>query len=72
MGKYETLECEICDNNEEELQKHILQCIKLNEKCEEIPEYKQIFYGNEKMKLAIVRKFIENLKTRNKINNSKG
>ena len=71
-GKYETLECEICDNNEEESQKHILQCIKLNEKSEEIPEYEQIFYGNVKMKLAIARKFIENLKTRDKINNSKG
>ena len=71
-GKYETLECEICDKNEEESQKHILQCIKLNEKSEEIPEYEQIFYGNVKMKLAIARKFIENLKTRDKINNSKG
>ena len=71
-GKYKKLQCKICYNEEEESQKHILQCEILNEKYDEIPEYEETFNGNVKMKLAMARKFIENLKLRDKIKKSKG
>ena len=61
-GKYETFDCESCNDKEEESQKHILQCKSLNENNEIIPEYEEILYGNVKMKVAVARKFIKNLK----------
>ena len=64
-GKYESLECEICIKDEES-QKHILICEKLNEKYENKIEYQEIFHGSVKNKIEIARRFIKNLKNREK------
>ena len=64
-GKYESYECEICIK-EEESQKHILICEKLNEKYEIKIEYEEIFHGSVKNKIEIARRFIKNLKNREK------
>ena len=66
-GKYESLKCEMCDENEDETQKHILICKSLNISNEEIPNYEDIFDGNAKKKIAITRKFIQNIKLREKL-----
>ena len=66
-GKYESLKCEICDENEDESQKHIINCKSLNMINEEIPNYEDIFSGNVKKKIEIARKFIQNIKLREKL-----
>ena len=66
-GKYESLKCEMCDENEDETQKHILICKRLNISNEEIPNYEDIFDGNANKKIAITRKFIQNIKLREKL-----
>ena len=71
-GKYETLECDAC-KTEQETQKHIIKCNILNEKNEKEPiEYEEIFTGNVKMKIAIVKRFLENTKLRENFRNKKG
>ena len=68
-GRYENVECDFCDEQED--QKHILQCKALNEnrnenneKDEKIPEYEEILKDNAKDQIKITRKFIENLEIR--------
>ena len=66
-GKYDSLECEACQENEEESQQHIINCKILNENNENIgnvPEYEEIYNGNTKMKLKIAKLFLENIKNR--------
>ena len=71
-GKYETFECDAC-KTEQETQKHIIKCNILNEKNEKEPiEYEEIFTGNVKMKIAIVKRFLENTKLRENFRNKKG
>ena len=65
-GRYENVECDFCDEQED--QKHILECKALNEnnneKYEKIPEYEEILKNNAKDQIKITRKFIENLEIR--------
>ena len=63
-GKYESVECELC--GEEETQAHIMTCIKLKkyETNETIPEFEEIYKENVKNQLKIARKFNENMKKR--------
>ena len=71
-GKYESLECYAC-KIEQESQKHVIECKKLNEKNEKEPiEYEEIFTGNIKMKIAVAKRFLENTKLREKFKNKKG
>ena len=60
------VECDFCDEQED--QKHILECKALNknnnEKYEKIPEYEEILKNNAKDQIKITRKFIENLEIR--------
>ena len=71
-GKYENLECFACENDEE-TQKHIIiKCKILNENCEQsIPEYEEIYTGNVKKKMIIVKRFLENMKLKEKWKNGK-
>ena len=69
-GKYESFECEICKKDDES-QKHILECEQLNERYENNIEYEEIFDGNIKKKVEIARRYIENLKTREKLRQRK-
>ena len=64
-GKYENIECKIC--HEEENQQHIINCEILNkgEKAK-IPEYDEILKNDARKQVQIAKKFIENMKTRNK------
>ena len=59
-GRYENVECDFCDEQED--QKHILECKALNEnnneKYEKIPEYEEILKNNAKDQIKITRKFI--------------
>ena len=68
-GKYDTYECEACKHikPEEESQKHVINCKILNEDKDKVPEYEEIFYGNTHMKLKIAKHFLENIKTREKL-----
>ena len=70
-GKYESFQCEACQHNEfeEESQKHIMKCKILNENKENIPDYEDIYNGNVEMKVKIAKHFLENIKTREKMNN---
>ena len=67
-GKYENLECKICEKGEE-LQQHIIECIKLNknksEESENMPKYEEIYKNNALNQIKITRKFIENMKRKN-------
>ena len=65
-ANYETLECEAC-HNEEESQKHIINCKILNEKLENVPEYEEIYDGNVKIKVEIAKRFLENIRKREKL-----
>ena len=69
-GKYESFECEIC-TKDEETQKHILNCEKLNQHYENKIEYEDIFHGNIRNKIEIARRFMKNLKTREKLRKDK-
>ena len=68
-GRYENVECDFCDEQED--QKHILECLAFyenshqnNEKYEKIPEYEEILKNNAKDQIKITRKLIENLEIR--------
>ena len=68
-GRYENVECDFCDEQED--QKHILECKALyensnknNEKYEKIPEYEETLKNDAKDQIKITRKFIENLEIR--------
>ena len=66
-GKYESLECEACQENEEESQQHVINCKILNENNENIgnvSDYEEIYNGNTKMKLEVAKHFLENIKNR--------
>ena len=58
---------------DEETQKHsIIKCKILNENCEQsIPEYEEIYTGNVKKKMIIVKRFLENMKLKEKWKNGK-
>ena len=56
-GKYESLECEACQENEEESQQHVINYKILIENIGNIPEYDEIYHGNTKMKLEIAKHF---------------
>ena len=68
-ANYDTFECEACF--EEESQKHILQCKILNEKHENVPEYEEIFDGNVKLKVEIAKRFLRNIRRREKLKMNK-
>ena len=59
-GKYDTLECHAC-GNDEETQQHILQCKELNRNEDtEVFNYEKLFNGTVTEKLKIAKKFKEN------------
>ena len=67
-GKFENIECELCNENEQEDQKHIMHCKKLNKfENEKKFEYDEILKSNVSNQIQIARKFIENLKIRNQL-----
>ena len=67
-GKFENIECELCNEHEEENQKHILHCKKLNKtENEKTMEYSEILKSDVKKQIQIVRKFTENMKIRKQI-----
>ena len=69
-GKYENLECFACENDEETQKYIIIKCKILNENCEQsIPEYEEIYTGNVKTKMIIVKRFLENMKLKEKWKN---
>ena len=66
-GKYENFECELCNENLEENQEHIMTCKILNRfENEKILEYNEILKSDTKKQIQIVRKFMENMKIRKK------
>ena len=68
-GKYESIECNLCQ--EEESQKHIINCIELNKYARQNDrkniEYKEIFKQNVRNQMVIMKKFRENLRIREKM-----
>ena len=66
-GKYDSIECNFC--NEEELQNHIMECkiINENEKYEKFLKYEDIFEQNVQKQVKIVRKFLENMNIRKRL-----
>ena len=62
---HEDLKCEIC-NEENETQKHILECKILNKNEKQILKYEKIENGNIFEMVQIVKKFKENLVKRDK------
>ena len=65
-GMHEDLKCKIC-NEENETQKHILECKILNKDETQFLEYEKIKSGNIFEKVKIVRKFKDNINKRDKI-----
>ena len=65
-GMHEDLKCKIC-NEENETQKHLLECKILNENEKQVLEYEKIENGNIIDMVQIVRKFRKNLFIRDKI-----
>ena len=66
-GKYENLECDIC-KKQEESQKHILECSEImKEDGFKKVEYEQIFEEDTKLQLEVVKTFIMNMKTKEKM-----
>ena len=68
-GKYENFECEIC-MEEDETQKHIIYCKEINKKNEnyiKLPEYEEIYNGNVNSQIMIAKRFMENVKIREKL-----
>ena len=57
----------MCDENENESQKHVFNCKSLNKINEEVPNYEDVFDRNVIKKIAIARKFIQNIKLREKL-----
>ena len=70
-SNYDTLECEACYDEDEESQKHVLQCKILNEKHENVLEYEEIFDGNVKLKVEIAKRFLRNIRKREKLKMNK-
>ena len=67
-GKFDNIECELCNEHEEENQKHIMHCKRLNKtENKMILKYDEILKRNVKKQLLIVRRFIENMKIRKQI-----
>ena len=64
-GMHEDLKCEIC-YEENETQKHILECKILNKNEKQILKYEKIENGNIFEMVQIVKKFKENLVKRDK------
>ena len=69
-NKNETLECDLC-NNENESQRHVLECeeiLKQKKEYGQQPKYEEILEDNVKNQAEIAKLFIENLKIRKQIN----
>ena len=67
--KYEDHNCEAC-KQEEETQKHILECKEIQKKQQNIrynPEYEKLFHGNLNDKIEIAKTFKENMDIRESI-----
>ena len=67
--KYEDHNCEAC-KQEEETQKHILECKEIQKKQPNIrynPEYEKLFHGNLNDKIEIAKTFKENMDIRESI-----
>ena len=68
-GMHETLECDIC-NEEDESQKHLIECSEILKKKEnnvKPPEYEKIFGENVREQLEVAKACIENIKIRKKM-----
>ena len=68
-GKYENLDCDIC-NEENETQIHLIECKEINKnerEYEKPPEYEELFKTNIQNQLKLVRKFLKNIKIREKM-----
>ena len=64
-GRYENVECQLCDEKEEETQQHIFLCKK---NCNEnIPEYEKIFEKDVQYQIEIAKIFDRNMKIRDKL-----
>ena len=64
-GRYENVECQICDEKEEETQQHIFTC--KNNCKENIPDYEKIFEKDVKYQIEIAKIFERNIKIRDKL-----
>ena len=68
-GKFENLECRVCQNNEES-QKHAYECddiLKLRRIKNQKTEYENIFGQNKRKQIQIAKDFTENMKILNKV-----
>ena len=68
-GMYESFECTAC-GNEEESQKHVLECeelLKWNKEIVEKPVYEKIFEGNVGQQIYIAKIFKENMHIKEKM-----
>ena len=67
-GKYENLECDICQN-EYETQIHLIECNEINKgkkEYEKPPDYEEMLKTNVQNQLEIVRNFLQNMDIRRK------
>ena len=72
-GMYESFECTAC-GNEEESQKHVLECEELLKRNKEIKEnsvYEKIFDGNVSQQIYIAKIFKENMHIKYRRNDEK-
>ena len=68
-GKYDSFECELC-NEEDENQKHMIECREiLKHKKTNIkpPDFDELFKGNFKKQLEIAQTFLESMKIKEKL-----
>ena len=66
-GKYDTYVCQVCKIDDESQEHIISKCKIINRKEEENMKYEDIFFGNVIKKVKIARKFISNIKIREKL-----
>ena len=66
-GKYDSIECNFY--NEDESQKHIMECkfMNVNQSNENFIKYEEIFKQNVKNQVKIARKFLENMNIRKRL-----
>ena len=69
-GKYESFQCDVCEEEVEETQEHLIKCKEINKKKKiigKMPLYEKLFESNVENLKEIAKCFMENMKIRDKL-----